>query len=63
MTDTELTDNNVIDITIVVTGAAQVLVNGEHVEGDQESHNKLHIVMKEEGDVLVTINGEDFQKE
>jgi len=57
----DTTEENVIDITIVVTGNAQVIVNGEHVEGDEDSHNKLHIVMKSEGDVKITLDGDDFE--
>lgn len=56
-------EENVVDITIVVTGNAQVLVNGEQVEGTNESPNKLHIHFKDEGDVQVTVNGEDYEKE
>jgi uncharacterized protein YjfI (DUF2170 family) len=63
MTDTDTTEENVIDITINVTGNAVVLVNGEVVEGEEASHNKLHIVMKEEGDVKITVNGDDFEGE
>jgi hypothetical protein len=57
----DYTEENVVDITIVVTGKAQVVVNGTTVnEDEEESENKVTMTMSREGDVLVSINGEDF---
>ena len=65
-TDTDIetySEENAVDITIVVTGNAHVIINGDPITEDVDSPNKLHISMKHEGDILITVNGEDFQIE
>lgn len=61
----EYSEDNVVDLAISTIGNAVVKVNGDIVgENDDETcKNKLIITIKKEGDVLVTVNGEDFQHE
>lgn len=57
------TGDNVVDIVITVTGEAQVTLNGDPI-GDAANvdvANRVALTLAHEGDIIVTINGEDFQ--
>src|SRR4029077_1630030 len=54
-------EDNRIDITTVKTGNMTVILNGQAVDtGDGSTTNKVTVTMQVEGDVAVTINGEDY---
>jgi len=54
-------EDNRIDITTVKTGNMTVILNGQAVDtGEGSTENKVTVTMQVEGDVAVTINGEDY---
>lgn len=59
----EYSEGNLIDIEVLVSGTAALIINDEFVAGDPQSKNKVTITLKKEGDVLVNVNGEDFHYE
>ena len=61
----EYTEENIVDLAISSIGNVVVKVNGDIVgENDDEScENQLIITIKKQGDVLFTVNGEDFHHE
>lgn len=60
--DPGVTDDNVVDIEIKVRGDITVAINRDTIiEG--KSANRLSMYLGHVGDVLVNINGEDFQVE
>jgi hypothetical protein len=58
--EVDLTENHIVDIHIHITGNALVLVNDDPIN-DGDPKNKVTLTLEHEGDVMVTINGEDFQ--
>lgn len=62
--DIDYTEQNIVDITINVSGNALVVLNGDTInEDDADPKNKVTLTLEHEGDVLVTVNGEDFMVE
>ena len=61
----EYSEDNIVDLAISTIGNVVVKVNGDIIgENDDEAcENKLIITIKKQGDVLFTVNGEDFQHE
>jgi N-acetylmuramoyl-L-alanine amidase/Putative peptidoglycan binding domain len=58
------TGENVVDVAISVTGKAMVTLNGDVIdETVGHTANRIALTMEHEGDIVVTINGEDFQIE
>lgn len=60
--NTDYTEENIVDIVITITGDAAVVINDDMVtdNNEQPSKNIVRLHLEHEGDVLVTINGEDF---
>jgi hypothetical protein len=58
--ETDYTETNIIDIACAVTNDCRVSINGEHIIGEEQSKNHLKMELRYEGDVAVTVNGEDF---
>jgi N-acetylmuramoyl-L-alanine amidase len=56
----EVTGENVVDVAITVTGQPQVVLNGEIIR-DGDPANRAVMTLSYEGDVVVTVDGEDFQ--
>jgi hypothetical protein len=57
-----ISGDNIVDLTIAMTGDASVSVNGDPFEEARGSPaNQLNITLQPAGDVVVNINGEDFQ--
>jgi len=54
------TETNDVEININVIGEAAVIINGQCVDGEPTSKNQIILNLEHEGDVLVTVNGEDF---
>lgn len=52
--------NNVVEIEITAKGDAAVFINGDQIN-DAASTNRLELTLEHHGDVIVDINGEDFQ--
>ena len=59
----EYTESNIVDLKSIIVGNAQLIVNGDHIDGDPDSPNKVIMTLHHEGDVLTTIDGEDFMVE
>ena len=61
----EYTEENIVDLAISSIGNVVVKVNGDIVgeNDDEDCKNQLIITIKKQGDVLFTVNGEDFQHE
>ena len=61
----QYTEENIVDLAISSIGNVVVKVNGDIVgeNDDEDCKNQLIITIKKQGDVLFTVNGEDFQHE
>ena len=55
--------NNATEVNIMVVGDVSVTLNGDPINDIIGSKNKIKLTLEHEGDVLVTVNGEDFQVE
>jgi N-acetylmuramoyl-L-alanine amidase len=62
-TEPELpTGNNVVDFAVTVKGNPTIVVNDDVVNSG-DPNNRVDITLKYSGDVMVTVDGEDFQIE
>ena len=53
---------NVVDVALTIQGNVLVTINGDPVnEVTGTAPNRLALTLEDEGDVLVTVDGEDFQ--
>jgi peptidoglycan hydrolase-like protein with peptidoglycan-binding domain len=59
----EPTGQNVVDIVFKTKGHAAILVNNDLISGDPSLGNAIKLTLEHEGDVIVTVDGEDFQIE
>lgn len=56
------TGDHVVDIAIVVKGNPTVIINGDKIN-DGLANSKLELTLAHHGDIMVTVDGEDFQIE
>jgi hypothetical protein len=59
----DYTEQNTVEINIVVLGDASVTLNDDPINEKEGSKNKVKLTLTHENDVLVTVNGEDFHIE
>ena len=59
--DPGVSDENIVDIEIKVAGHVAVSINDDPITDDPEAPNQLKIFLDRVGDVLLNVNGEDFQ--
>lgn len=57
----EFTEDNDVQIDTTIIGDCALVINGDVVDGNPDSKNKVRMKLEIEGDVLVTLNGEDYQ--
>jgi hypothetical protein len=60
-TEPEMTGDNVVDVKFEITGDALVVINGEPINETATAKNKLELTLAQVGDIVVTIDGEDFE--
>ena len=56
----EVTGDNLVEIVGEAYGDVAVYLNGSLVQGNEDCKNALHMQLDKKGDVVVTINGEEF---
>lgn len=61
--DPGVSDENIVDIQINVSGNVAVMINDDEITENIDAPNRLSLTLVHLGDVLVNVNGEDFQIE